>query len=162
MSVLRDQIFSAIKDKLDAAAAVPGFLHFPAPRADMPETSNDWRTRSDGLFDALMLFDDGEAPRELDRLYGGSGPPIVEALLSIELHYTVSGADEGTVTRRKAKGEAIGALAETLLADRKLGGLCGNITLQPAETDQDSMSSGPETAARLILSILVSAPEGQI
>jgi hypothetical protein len=34
--------------------------------------------------------------------------------------------------------------------------------MQPAETDQDTMPSGPETAARLILSILVSAPEGQI
>ena len=162
MSLLRDQIFAAIKAKLDTAAAVPGFLHYPAPRVDMPEASDDWRLRSDGLCDVLMLFDDGEAPRELDRLAGGAGVPQVEAIISLELHYTVSGADEGTTTRRKAKGEAIGALAETLLADRKLGGLCGNITMQPAETDQDTMPSGSETAARLILSILVSAPEGQI
>lgn len=155
--LVSDQVFIAVKQVLTTAAGAA----FPPPREVMPEALDGFRLRSDGLSDFLCMSSDGEAPREIARLQGGGGVDQIEAIVSIELIYTVADPDNSG-TRRAVKSAALSAITAAVLAGQRLGGLAGYIRVTPAETDQDAMGAGAETAARLILSILVSGPEGQI
>ncbi len=156
--LVSDQVFEAVKVILTAGSGSA----FPAPISDVPESTDDWRLRSDGLSDVLILSSDGEAPREIARLQGGAGVDEIEAIVSLELVYVVAGLESGTATRRAAKSAALSAINIALLLDQRLGGFAGYVRVIPAETDQSYQSSGPELAARVVLSILVSGPEGQI
>lgn len=156
--LVSDLVFAAVQAILNTASGPA----FPAPLVDVPESIDDWRLRSDGLSDVLILSSDGEAPREIARLLGGAGDDVVEAIISLELVYVAAGVEVGVATRRKAKSAALSAINTALLANQKLGGLAGYVRVIPAETDQTYQSFGPELAARLVVSILVSGPEGQI
>lgn len=156
--LVSDQVFVAVETILAGASGAA----FPAPISDMPESTDEWRLRADGLSDVLVLSSDGEAPREIARLQGGAGVGQIEAIVSLEIVYVVAGIEAGAATRRGAKSAALSAINTALLANQKLGGLAGYVRVAPAETDQSFQSAGPEAAARLVLSILVSGPEGQI
>jgi hypothetical protein len=156
MTLKSDDVFAAILQKLVTASGPA----FPVPLVDAPETSDGFRLRADGQSDFLLLSSDGEAPREIARLQGGGGVDQIEAIVSLEIIYTVVGASGAA--RRSAKGVAIEAITAAVLSDKRLGGLAGYVRVDPAETDQDSTQAGSETAARLIVSVLVSGPEGQM
>jgi hypothetical protein len=156
--LLSDQVFEAVRALLEAASGPA----FPAPIFDMPEKLNEWSVGGDGFSHILLLSSDGDAPREIDRLMGGGGVDVIEAIVSLELVYVVSGVGVGGASQRQAKSTALSTIATALLADQKLGGLAGYVRVNPAEADQTIQVSGPETAARLIVSILVAGPEGQI
>jgi hypothetical protein len=156
--LVSDQVFAAIQAILVVASGPA----FPLPISDMPESTDEWRLRGDGLSDVLLLSSDGEAPREIDRLQGGGGVDQIEAIVSLEIVYVVAGVEAGLATRRAAKSAALSAISTAILANQRLAGLSGYVRVIPAETDQVYQSGGSETSARLIVSILVSGPEGQI